>query len=96
MITKYTYDNIAGFPSPLEVNRFMSEKPNQAKPYGEALFPSPREDIVLYPNKIHRLLTGHYGFRPLSRYIGLYPNIKFTDANWQKFPSSLEVNRFIS
>ena len=36
-------------------------------------------------------------FRPLSRYIGLYPRKNLEDAkkNWE-FPSPLEVYRFIS
>ena len=36
-------------------------------------------------------------FRPLSRYIGLYPiEAEFTEIEQNEFPSPLEVYRFIS
>ena len=61
------------FPSPLEVNRFISR----------------------CCNGVRRRKT--MSFRPLSRYIGLYPeNMSLINELIAAFPPPLEVYRFIS
>ena len=62
----------------------------------EAL-PSPREVDTFISVKHQRLRLQLVSFRPLSRWIGLYPgDEEMAKKNLTKFPSPLEVNRFIS
>ena len=58
------------FPSPLEVYRFISQFPKRnCRNY---LFPSPLE-VYRFISELGQLVANKFnGFRPLSRYIGLY------------------------
>ena len=85
------------FPSPLEVNRFISQV--FQKPIILTLkFPSPLE-VNRFISKSWQIRKhfSYTSYRPLSRYIGLYQTLRWIlDTTPGKLlPSSLEVHRFI-
>ena len=62
------------FPSPREVYRFISKNLNSVT-QTQNLFPSPREVYRFISNEVFSDKAEKLGFRPLARYIGLYPHI---------------------
>ena len=62
------------FPSPLEVYRFISVF-NSLLSFFKLLFPSPLEVYRFISIFVVHCHSCYLGFRPLSRYIGLYPHI---------------------
>ena len=64
------------FPSPLEVYRFISNSAIDTIKTLKGRFPSPLEVYrFISLLKLQELLKKNFCFRPLSRYIGLYPHI---------------------
>ena len=65
-----------GFPSPLEVDRFISEIYDETT--SMIRFRPLSRWIGLYQEKISMSFVKKNSFRPLSRWIGLYPHILCT------------------
>ena len=98
-IAHYIQNN-KGFPSPLEVDRFLYPIFFIGFVLGLIAFPSPLEVeqvLFLYTNQKQLKPDSLQGFRPLSRQIGSYTNTlkQYQLQGLFLFPSPLEVDRFL-